>query len=109
MAVEDAKRCHKLPALSGETVFSTADTTSLAFLVWRNLVFPDASIQLTHGLPSGSSLQEIKNSFNFPRGSVTGADSSLVDAVLAVSGDKNVSSASQITSWPNVSEKSSKE
>ena len=111
IADDEVKLCHRLPAFSEETVFKTADTISVALLVWRCLVFSLESLQLSHGFPpSGSSLHASRNSLSFSRGSfvVAGAPLSLyVDAVLAVSGERKVSLA--IFSWPNVSAISSTE
>ena len=85
-------------------MFKTADTISVFLLVWRSFVLSVEPLQLIHGFPSGSSLHDRRNSFSFPRGSfdAMGSHSSLkVDAALAVSGDRKVSSV--ILSWPNAS------
>ena len=79
IAEEEVRFCHKIPAFSGETVFKTADTISVALFVWRSFVLSAESLQLIHGFPSGSSLHDKRNSFSFPRCTfdIIGADSSL--------------------------------
>ena len=93
MVVDDANLCQRSPALSGDMVFRTAATISVVLLAWRCLEWSDILLQLNHGFLNGSILLTWRNSFSFLRGTLpdTGVDSLLlwVDAVLALSGDRN--------------------